>query len=320
MKQKHLSRLVAFLVGTAGAAFGDDHGMPEVDCPDVDPRCERECEAWGECIFRCNVLEQCDADIECWFLGNELQRCLDNIPEPPPTDPGGFIPPPPGACPAGQHLNEGECEEDHECGDDEIGGGSEECEECGEGEVPNEDGIACVTCQFGESDTPGRCNPDPCNRAGVDDYVVALRFQRRPFETGSALFCRNHTVGGVWERSSPDNACRVDFNAVYSESCWRGGSRTTGCTLASAHTHPYFTKADEGTICHGESIDERLAARYNNLGMDFSPEDKAGDRASGVEGYLGVSDASCVRAHRISGGTQTIAGECSRVPLEPEPW
>ena len=129
MKQKHLSRLVAFLVGTAGAAFGDDHGMPEVDCPDVDPRCERECEAWGECIFRCNVLEQCDADIECWFLGNELQRCLDNIPEPPPTDPGGVIPPPPGACPAGQHLNEGECEEDPQCGDDEIVGEDGTCTE-----------------------------------------------------------------------------------------------------------------------------------------------------------------------------------------------
>ena len=312
-------RVAAVAAVVGAAAFGDHHGggpivAPPEDCSQYPLGCQGQCYELNACRAGNTPIGGSDCGIE----DANLQACKIN---PPPFVPPVIIVTPPPACPAGQHLNEGgECQADHECGADEIGGGDEDCEACPDGEVPNEDGTECATCQFGESDTVGRCNPDPCNRAGVDDYVVALRFQRQPFETGSALFCRNHTVGGVWERSSANNVCRVDFEPVYSESCWRGGSRTTGCTLASAHTHPYFTKADEGKMCHGRPITKTRAIDLNNDGMDFSSFDKEADRASGVEGYLGVSDASCVRAHRIFGWTQTIAGECSDVPLEPEPW
>ena len=50
----------------------------------------------------------------------------------------------------------------HVCGDDEVGGGSTPCASCGEGEVPDGDGSACVACEHGESSTSGECNPDPC--------------------------------------------------------------------------------------------------------------------------------------------------------------
>ena len=42
------------------------------------------------------------------------------------------------------------------CGDDEIGGGHEDCEACPDGEVPNEDRTACVACAYGEA-SPGKC-------------------------------------------------------------------------------------------------------------------------------------------------------------------
>jgi len=48
------------------------------------------------------------------------------------------------------------------CGADEIGGGEVPCEGCGSGEVPNLLGTLCVTCENGESATPGTCAVDPC--------------------------------------------------------------------------------------------------------------------------------------------------------------
>lgn len=44
----------------------------------------------------------------------------------------------PSLCPAGTHHRHGsECHADHVCGADEIGGGDEDCEPCGVGEVPH---------------------------------------------------------------------------------------------------------------------------------------------------------------------------------------
>ena len=47
-------------------------------------------------------------------------------------------------CPVGQHRRDGQCEADHVCGDDEIGGGAVECEKCTDGKVPNDDKTECV--------------------------------------------------------------------------------------------------------------------------------------------------------------------------------
>ena len=67
---------------------------------------------------------------------------------------GGIVPPriiiiPPGmpapVCPAGTHGHGDQCHADHVCGENEIGGGSKDCETCPDGTVPNEDKTECVS-------------------------------------------------------------------------------------------------------------------------------------------------------------------------------
>ena len=233
--------------------------------------------------------------------------------------------PPPPACPEGQHLNgEGECQDDYECGDDEIGGGAVPCEPCGEGLVPDHDGTACKTCPHGESGTAGLCAADPCGLDALDfEATEALgAIPKEPRERGRAFYCLDDEIGATAWSYSSGNACAVSFDMRYWDSCWVPGGRDGPCDLASAHTHPYFTKADEGKKCQGQKIDEDLAKKYNNAGMEFSSTDLFRDRDWRVDGYLGVSDRSCAKANRIySGGVPTVvAGMCTPVPLPHAPW
>ena len=82
-----------------------------------------------------------------------------------------------GLCGPGQHCNgtgnSASCAADHVCGPDEIGGGTVNCEKCGDGLVPNAEGTGCVACGLGES-TPGtciacpsHCSPTQCGGASV---------------------------------------------------------------------------------------------------------------------------------------------------------
>jgi len=73
-------------------------------------------------------------------------------------------------------------------------------------------------------------------------------------------------------------------------------------------------------MCHRRPINERWAIDFNNDGMHFSSADIAADAADDVEGYLGVSDRSCVRANRFYGWTEPVAGLCTPVPLPHIPW
>ena len=53
--------------------------------------------------------------------------------------------------------------------------------------------------------------------------------------------------------------------------------------------------------------------------MRFSWEDEVAVRGLGVEGHLGVSNRTCVKAFRRSGRKETISGICEPVkPPEPE--
>lgn len=53
--------------------------------------------------------------------------------------------------------------------------------------------------------------------------------------------------------------------------------------------------------------------------MRFSWEDESEARGAGVEGHLGVSNRTCVKAFRRSGRKETISGRCERVePPEEE--
>ena len=169
---------------------------------------------------------------DCLTEENNLAACALN---PPP-----FIPPPPvvvgppPACPAGQHLTEGgQCHADHECGDDEIGGGSEECEECGEGKVPNEDRTACVACDWGESlSNPGRCI---CDQASVD---ALFRSQMgglgpEPFEQAERYQClvNEPVVRAPLSTKELEDKCYIKLPKNYAS--------VLG-TLAIGHSHPKF--------------------------------------------------------------------------------
>ena len=168
MKQKQLARLAVFLVGVmGGAAFGDDHvGGPPEDCLRYPWWCQGQCAELNACRSGNTPIGGSD----CQTQETNLRLCESS---PPPYVPPVVIVVPPPTCPAGQHLDEGECQADHECGDDETGGGAEECEACGDGEIPNPDGTACETCEHGES-SPGSCAADPCGKAAVQDMVRLL--------------------------------------------------------------------------------------------------------------------------------------------------
>lgn len=136
-----------------GAVLGDDHMSGEhVDCSYVPWDCLDECLELKWCV----AIPENDGIADCLSERLALAACE--------ADPGGgsgggsgggvvIIP----GCPGGQHYHaSGGCHADHECGDDEIGGGSEECQACGDGEAPNEDGTACRVCPDGEHE--GQCD------------------------------------------------------------------------------------------------------------------------------------------------------------------
>lgn len=232
------------------------------------------------------------------------------------------MPPP---CPEGQHRDEGECRADHECGPDEIGGGAEECEPCGEGEVPDTDGTACRSCPHGESgDSTGVCAADPCGRDATDHAAIGAlgRIPKEPRERGMFLFCKDGRIGETeWKVSEDSNLCGMSVSSLvpYPKSCWRGGSRETGCNLSLVHTHPWFTWPEsEGFMCNGEEIQEpEDADDWNAGGMEFSTADVNAANTLFVEGQLGVSDRSCARALRRYGWKESIAGTCTPEHLLP---
>ena len=170
MKQRHLAALAAFLVGVmGGAAFGDDHGGgpivgPQENCSNYPWWC------WGQCaeLNACRSGNTPIGGSNCAIEEANLRSCETS--QPPYVPPVIVVPPP--ACPAGQHFTEGgQCHADHVCGDNEIGGGSEECETCTEGSAPNAEGTACVAeCGWDQiADAAGKCVLRP-----FDDNAKAL--------------------------------------------------------------------------------------------------------------------------------------------------
>lgn len=69
-------------------------------------------------------------------------------------------------------------------------------------------------------------------------------------------------------------------------------------------------------VCKGETVGSvQRAFEFNRGGMRFSSGDMSAARALGVEGHLGVSNRSCVRAYRRYGRREAISGTCE--PVEP---
>ena len=149
MRQLTKAAVLIAAAAVAAETFGDDYAAHTMwNCSDEGrggrhPSPAAACAVTGAVAFRRMV------------VGGACIACDDDGIGPP-APPGTVIIIRP-ICPEGQHLNDaGECEADHECGDDEIGGGSEECQACGDGEVPNEDGTACRVCPDGEHE--GQCD------------------------------------------------------------------------------------------------------------------------------------------------------------------
>ena len=206
--------------------------------------------------------------------------------------------------------------------DDEIGGGSEECEGCGEGEAPNEDGTACLTCEHGERlDRPGQCIGHPCDRYGTDlaAYNQLKDIGREPKERLTFLSCKNNTVViDQWRETTDANACGFDATYMYPpepRACWVAGpnARTQGCNLSFVHTHPWFEwPKHKGTNCGGDIINTVADVNdWNSGGMDFSAADKGYANTHSLEAHLGVSDRSCVKVYRRHGGIVPVWGQCT---------
>ena len=148
------------VVSMAGGALGDHH-PGEMNWPNCDFYpwdCQGHCQDLLSCLYE-------GEEIDCIQERALLESCA--------APPIIIIPPP----------------SNYECGDDEIGGGSEECEKCGPGEVPNEDGTACEECEHGEFKA-GEC-ASLCSNAELDSAAaVSLGgIPREPWERLEAYTC-----------------------------------------------------------------------------------------------------------------------------------
>ena len=197
----------------------------------------------------------------------------------------------------------GGCHADHECGDDEIGGGDEDCEPCGDGEVPNEDGSACVTCEHGEHAlNPGTC---ACNQESVDDLAID-QLQKVP-KNAWEHFEKYHCAGGLdpavgfrtYSTEGQEDVCSLDARPEIMS--WAISS------IAVGHSHPYFdpdadysgaNRVQCGVDGNGDPtyIDSGSTARFFNMvaGKMFTPSDMQWSKPT----YLVVPERDEVKVYR----------------------
>ena len=179
-----------------------------------------------------------------------------------------------------------------------------------------------------------RAPPIPAVRPRYKTWFVCCwgRYKKRePRERGVVLACEDDKIklASEWKTSDsniPPNACKLPALVWLALPCGaRGSQADETCNLAHVHTHPYFTKADRGTVCHTKEIDERRAIQYNQAGMKFSSLDTSGLNAKYVDGFLGVSDRSCVKKSQsisiiLPRQVSTIEGSCTPPPLPHTRW
>ena len=293
MKQRNLARLAAFLVGmTGGAALGNDHGGEPLEPCVMHP--------WW-CQAQCAMLNICRSGNtpigtpDCLSEEHDLRMCSIS-PEPfsPP-----YVPPvvgPPVACPAAQHYSGGECQADHECGNDEIGGGSEECEPCGNGKVPNEAGTTCVTCEHGESGSSSGVCAALCSNDELDSAAALslMGILRNPWEELESYTCEAYGHMRVEWLGSSEGAVDV---------CRFKGSGPPGSS-AYGHSHPYFEyPRDRFVVCRNYRLWTRDAIDEWNeeLGTIMSSDDKKIARRVDKPMYLVVPERDLVKVYRKVG-------------------
>ena len=271
---RRLAKVVALAASTAVAAnafSGDVWGFTTFDCSDeivvtydtVEEACR---DPW--------VTAYVDRD-DGIFLDCKSCNDVDDDGDTGSGGGGGIIIP--RICPAGQHFNaQGQCQADHECGDDEIGGGETPCQTCGEGEVPNEDKTACVTCEHAELPlTPGTC---ACDSPSVDDHAIQWLkdIPRDPWEEYESYICAGNLVLGpgplTHSTNGQQDVCSVDMTLDI--------LAAITLSIAVAHSHPYFDpkadySGDNAVQCGSTTINSgREADIFNKvIGRQFSDAD-----------------------------------------------
>lgn len=142
MKLQHLTRRSLWAIclasvlstGTAQGADEDLGGLQDCSvCLNAD--CQDECTDLNSCLLADDVSS-------CVPERTAFEDCCSR-PPPPIVLPGGriYYPPRP-RCQEG-HAHNGLCHADHVCDDNQIGGGSEDCRTCPEGQEPNQNKTAC---------------------------------------------------------------------------------------------------------------------------------------------------------------------------------
>ena len=223
------------------------------------------------CIASDNVVIQYDSVAACSIStgvksykleSDDFESChvCDRYQPPPPPNVVIVVPPP----------------TVYECGDDEIGGGETPCEACGDGEVPNEDGTACVTCEHAELPlTPGTC---ACDSPSVDDHAIQWLkdIPREPWEEYESYMCAGNTVPGpgplALSTNGQQDVCSVGVTPDL--------VMALTLSIAVAHSHPYFDpkadySGDNAVQCGSTTINSgREAGIFNNvIGRQFSDAD-----------------------------------------------
>ena len=271
MRQLTKAAVLVAAAAVAAETLGDDYAAHTMwNCSDEGrggrhPSPAAACAVTGAVAFR------------KMLVGGACIACDDD-------DDGFGPPPPPGTviiigpiCPEGQHLNDaGECEADHECGDDEIGGGDEDCEACPDGEVPNEDGTACVTCEHAELPmTPGTC---ACDSPSVDDHAIEWLkdIPREAWEEYESYVCAGNVGPGegpfTHSTNGQQDVCSVDMTLDV--------VAALTISIAVAHSHPYFDpkadySGDNAVQCASTTITSGQKADVFNhvIGRQFSDAD-----------------------------------------------
>ena len=187
------------------------------------------------------------------------------------------------------------------CGADQIGGGSEECKTCGEGEVPNEDGTDCESCPNGESGTsPGECAATTtCSNDRLDNaaWWSLTSIPKDPWEEVESYTCdiNNDVEVPNWLGSSQYSTDVCELPAT-------GWSTTS----AYGHSHPHFRyPRDRWVICDGRPLRTKAAIdKWNKDGGDgskFGPGDKSTAKTYKKPMYLVVPKRDRVWVYRIVG-------------------
>lgn len=268
------------------AALGDDHNET-VDCFFYPAHCQGECAELNACLSGEGPIGGGVGG--CSIEYSNLRVCeLSPPPGPPPIGPPGTVIILPPACPAGQQYAAGECQ--YVCGDDEAGGGDTPCEPCGEGEVPNPEGDACVECEYGEY-KPGECATE-CTTAALDLQAASLRLiGQDPWEVLIQYTCDSQ--GAMHEKT-------IGTTEGMRDRCSVVGSEPPPTISALGHSHPFFRYPHDRLLYCGRTMlnGSAIIDEQNEKNRKFSPDDKIGAKARDRPLYLVVPRRNQVRGYR----------------------